>query len=195
MGNQMLNESKFLNPLEIKELRRELSNKAKSQKRRDTIRWLIVDLALSTGLRSFEMCDLLITDIHIGYGQNSIFVRCGKGNKPANIIINESLKKHLKSFIKWRGVDSGYLLINEREAKYKRNSLFKLVKRIFKAHKLPLRYNTHSLRHSFCSDLYRNTQNLRLVQTQARHSDPKTTTIYANLLSSEVKDGMEKLFS
>ncbi len=191
----MLNESKFLNPLEIQKLRRELSQKAKSGKRRDVSRWLIIDLALSSGLRASEMCDLSINDIHIGYGQNSIFVRCGKGNKPANVIINESLKKHLKDFIKWRGVNSGLLLINERGVKYNRNALFKLMKRIFKAYGLPERYNTHSLRHSFCSELYRNTQDLRLVQTQARHSDPKTTTTYANLLSDEIKEGMEKLFS
>lgn len=191
----MLNESKFLNPQEVKDLRHDLKEKSRTRNKRAVMRWLIVDLALSTGLRASEMCDLLIDDIHIGYGQSSIFVRCGKGKKPANIIISEFLKKHLKQFIKWRGESSGYLLINERGAQYSRQSLFSMIKGIYQRAKLPNRYNVHSLRHSFCSELYRNTKNLRLVQQQARHEDPQTTTIYANLLDTEVKDSMDGLYS
>lgn len=191
----MINESKFLNPLEIKELRQDLSDKAKTRKKRAVTHWLIIDLGLQTGLRASELCDLLITDISIGYGQNSIFVRCGKGNKPANIIISESLKKHLKAFIKWQGTNEGFLLINERGGKFSRQSLFNMVKGIYKRAKLPARYNTHTLRHSFCSTLYRETQDLRLVQIQARHSDPNTTAIYANLLNSEVKNKIDEVFN
>ena len=191
----MLNESKFLNPQEVKILRDGLFSKAKSKNKRDVTRWLIIDLGLQSGLRASEMCDLLISDIFIGYGQNSIFVRCGKGNKPANIVINEALKKHLKQFIKWRGDNSGYLLVNERGGKYSRYALFSMIKGVFKSFDMPARYNIHTLRHTFCSELYRNTENLRLVQSQARHSDPKTTALYAGLLSSEIKKGMEELYS
>ncbi|MEE9581097.1 MAG: site-specific integrase [Nitrosomonadaceae bacterium] len=191
----MLDESKFLNPQEIRELRRSLCDRSKSGKKRAVTRWLIVDLGLQTGLRASEMCDLLIEDIHIAYGQNSIYVKNGKGGKSANIIINESFKKHLKRYLKWLGNDSGPLLVTERGGKYSRQALHSIVKGIFKAHKLPERYNVHSLRHSFCSELYRNTQNLRLVQMQARHSNVQTTTIYANLLDEEVAQGMKGLYS
>ena len=191
----MLNESKFLNPLEVKEMRGALSLRAKSRNRRDVMRWMIIDLGLQTGLRASEMCDLLIDDIHIGYGQSSIFVRCGKGGKMANIIINESLKAHIKKYLKWLGAHGGHLLVTERGESFSRQGLHGTVKRIYKSMKFPERYNVHSLRHTFCSELYRNTQNLRLVQQQARHSDPMTTTRYANLLNAEIKDGMEALYS
>ena len=184
-----------MNPHEVKELRHALERDAKSKKRRAMARWMIIDLGLQSGLRASEMCDLLIDDIHIGYGQNSIFVRNGKGGKMANIVINESLKKHFKEFIKWRGMSDGNLLITEQGTKYSRQALYSCVKGVFIVHKLPDRYNVHTLRHTFCSELYRNTQNLRLVQQQARHSEPTTTALYANLLNSELKQGMEALYS
>ncbi len=172
-----------------------MSEKAKTKKRRAVTRWMIIDLALQTGLRASEMCDLLISDIHIGYGQNSIFVREGKGGKSANVIINDSLKRHLKQYLKISKRGEGPLLITEQGGKYTRQALHATVKGIFKAHKLPKRYAVHSLRHSFCSELYRATNNLRLVQAQARHTSIQTTTVYANLLSEELKSGMESLYA
>jgi len=189
-----VDESKFLNPQETKHLRANLAELAKSGRRRNVVRWMVVDLGLSSGLRASEMANLNIEDCFINGGQSSILVRNGKGGKTASVLISDKLRKHLKNFISWRGVASGRLFKNERKDPYTRIGLYKMTKKVFSDFGLPDHYSIHSLRHTFCSSLYRVTKDLRLVQRQARHSSPNVTTVYANLLDEEVKDGMERLF-
>ena len=43
--------------------------------------WLIIRLALFSGLRASEICDIKVTDCHIGYSHSELLVRHGKGNK------------------------------------------------------------------------------------------------------------------
>ena len=40
----------------------------------------------------------------------------------------------------------------------------------------------HSLRHTFATDLYRETKNIRLVQKALGHSDLSTTVIYKYII-------------
>jgi integrase/recombinase XerD len=185
-----IDESKFLTPEEVRRLRAGLSDASRSGHRRAMVRWMIVDLGLSTGLRASEMASLRIEDC----GAQSILVRRGKGGKTAPVVISEVFRRHLRDFIKWRAVDSGPLLINERCQPYTRIGIYKLVKKAFSDLGLPGHYSAHSLRHTFCSTLYRATKDLRLVQQQARHSSPNVTTVYANLLDEEVAAGMERMF-
>ncbi len=187
-----LDPQKLIKPDEVKRLRKQLSHDARNGGQRAKLRWMAVDLLLSTGLRCFETCDLLIEDIHIGYGETYVYVRHGKGNKPGTVIISEKLKKHINKYIGDR--TSGHLLLSERGQPFTRRGLQKLVKRCFADCGLSDHYSVHSCRHTFCSELYRATKDLRLVQKQARHSSPNTTTIYADLLSEEVQKGMEGLY-
>lgn len=189
-----IDERKFLSPLEVKHLRANLAELAKSGRRRNVIRWMVVDLGLSSGLRASEMAALNIEDCFLSGGQSSILVKNGKGGKTASVLISDKLRKHLKQFISWRGVIGGRLFLNERGQPYTRIGLYKMVKKIFSDFGLSAHYSIHSLRHTFCSSLYRVTKDLRLVQRQARHSSPNVTTVYANLLDEEVKNGMEQLF-
>jgi len=55
------------------------------------------------------------------------------------------------------------------------------------------RVSPHTLRHSFATDLLRETNNLRVVQDALGHEDISTTTIYTHLVNGEVEEAMKGL--
>ena len=64
--------------------------------------WALLDLLTSTGLRESEAADLRCGDLRANYGESAVFVRCGKGCKSGTVQIPDSLRQHLKSFLKWK---------------------------------------------------------------------------------------------
>ena len=50
----------------------------------------------------------------------------------------------------------------------------------------------HALRHTFGTELYRSTKDLRLVQTVMGHSSPQVTQIYAHISGSDVMDALRE---
>ena len=51
----------------------------------------------------------------------------------------------------------------------------------------------HTLRHTFATDLYRKTKNLRLVQKALGHASINTTTIYTHIIDEELEMAMKGL--
>jgi integrase/recombinase XerD len=48
----------------------------------------------------------------------------------------------------------------------------------------------HTLRHTFATDLYRETKNIRLVQKALGHADLSTTMIYTHIVDEELEDAL-----
>ena len=51
----------------------------------------------------------------------------------------------------------------------------------------------HTLRHSFATDLYRETSKIRLVQKVLGHSGLSTTMIYTHIFDEEVENALKSL--
>ncbi|MBU4502957.1 MAG: site-specific integrase, partial [Nanoarchaeota archaeon] len=173
---------------------------AKDQKKpiRD---WAIIDTALSCGLRASEIANLKIKDIHIGKGENSVFVSRGKGNKSRLVTISEKLKKHLKEFISWKKRvgepvnPDNYLFISERSPKMTLSAIQKRFKCWIKACGLNTQYSIHSARHTYGTMLYRATKDLRMVQKQLGHSSSRITEVYADVLDEDVEKAVNLLYT
>ena len=58
---------------------------------------------------------------------------------------------------------------------------------------LPHPWTTHSLRHTFATELYRSTHDLRLVQEFLGHSSASTTQLYTQVLLDEKRLGLEMM--
>ena len=75
------------------------------------VRYILIDLALYSGLRVAEMAALKIGDLIFQEPDPYIIVRHGKGNKKRTVYTDQKLTKHLKEFISYKAKTLNSLLI------------------------------------------------------------------------------------
>lgn len=155
-------------------------------------RYMLVDLALFTGLRVAEIANLTIGDINLKANDQYLIVRKGKRGKKRDVYLDKELVKHLKTFITWKKktmgeeVENFSPLFTGRDGKHCAViTLMKSFKRAIEESNLPLHFSIHSARHTYATFLLHTTNNLRYVQKQLGHSNISMTALYADVLPSE----------
>jgi integrase len=193
MNEWTLTPDRYLAKEEVGKLLRraeELRSLGVSKGRRQAVRdWLIIRLALFSGLRATEICNLTVTDCHIGYSHSELLVRHGKGNKGRVVRIGPELKKDLRWYLRWKA-DGGelhpdaHLLRTKRSERLNRSALWRRWNRYCPLHRL------HDARHTAATLLYEASQDLRLVQKQLGHSRLSTTAVYADVCDDKARQGV-----
>ena len=162
----------------------------------------IANLGLSTGLRVMEIAALKCGDLDLEPRVPCLVVRRGKGNKKRRVFFNDNFRKHCKEYLVWKQ-DIGEstepdqpLLVSTRTGGHlTTRAIQKAFKRCAKKAKLPSHYSIHCLRHSYACFLYKASGwNLRLVQKQLGHAKISTTQIYADVMMSEIKKALGRLY-
>ena len=147
--NWILTPDKFLTEEEVQKLRKvciDAAGLARSKRQIKSIRdWMIIDLALQAGLRVGEISSLEIGDLFIEKGHSHIHIRQGKGNKSRLVTIGESLRKHLRQYLKEKKSKSFFLFNSERSDQMTTSAIQKVVKKAMKLAGLPPHYSVHSL--------------------------------------------------
>ena len=195
---------KYFNSQQIKMLRRAARDQAELDSRKSKVtgvrEWMAIDILTSTGIRVFEAANIWCGDLKLGYGENKIFIREGKGSISAHVVITESLKRHLKQFLQWKksiGEPTGEndpLFVGQR-GKWTRQALQQLVKKYLKQLDLyePGK-SVHALRHSYGVELYSKERDLRAVQKQLRHVSIQSTLIYADVTDEDISGQIKGLW-
>jgi integrase/recombinase XerD len=191
-----LTPEKFLNTHELSQLLRraqEIHDLGIARKRKGLVRdWFLIHTAIFTGLRRAEICDLMVSDLHIGNGQSHIVVRTRKGGKVNQVVhIGKEYKRTLKEYLQWKMehgelTPDSYLLRNARSPKYSVSGLWLRWKK-YCPKKL------HAARHTFATMTYQATKDLRLLQKQLSHSKITTTQIYADVSAEQICSGMDAM--
>jgi len=155
-------------------------------------RYMLVDLAIYTGLRVAEIASLTIGDINLKAREPYLIVRNGKRGKKRDVYFDKELAKHLKTFIVWRKKAMGEEVENDSPlfiGRYKKHcaaiTLMKSFKRAIVEARLPSHFSIHNARHTYATFLLHATNNLRYVQKQLGHSKISMTALYADVLPSE----------
>ena len=155
------------------------------------IRYMLVDLALFSGLRVAEIAALKIGDIHLDTKDPHIFVRNGKGGKSRDVYIDTPLAQHLKTFIKEKKTvyrqpaGSDDPLFTGQKGHVPTVTLQKSAKRAIEEAGLPSHYSIHSFRHTFATFLLSGSGSLRHVKNQLGHSNIAMTSVYAGILPED----------
>ncbi len=198
----------FLTPEQVQRLKTYCRSRAKAaevaagDRRTNPVRdWMILHIALDTGLRVSEICALRIRDLILDRDAASLVVRDGKGHKKRGVRIGEPLRDHLERFLIWKRTvgeavtASAPLLVSSRTGKaLTRTAVYRVFKDAAEAVGLPARFSIHSCRHTYASMLYRSSEfNIRLVQKQLGHSSIQTTQIYADVLSEDAAAAVNRL--
>ncbi len=194
----IISPDKFLDPDEVRRLRktlRDASTLARTRGTKAAVRdRLIIELALGSGLRVSELANLKVEELFLKKGQNSLHVRNGKGGKDRVNQFGVKLKQQILQYLEYRKSGSPYLFPSQRRECMTPSAIQQVFKRWASRAGLPKRYSIHCLRHTYATRLYKASgYNLRLVQKQLGHSSVSTTQVYADVMDSDVDQAVANL--
>lgn len=192
MGQYQITRDKFLTADERKAILKASQEMAALDllkgRKRSVQRYLLVDLALRSGLRVSEIANLKIGDIRLNGKDNVLFVRHGKRNKSRDVYVDGELAKHLKQYLKikkesWReAVDQdSYLLSNGNGKNFTTTNLHISFKIALLKAGITRKLSIHSARHSYATCALASSNNLRFVQKQLGHANIAFTSLYADI--------------
>lgn len=150
-------------------------------------------LYLNLGLRVNESVTLKVNDIDWLSGK--LTVRDGKGGKDRVLWLSES---DLASLQQWRSVRpavSPFLFCTLAGAHLNDRYIRDMVKRYSKRAGISKDAHPHTLRHTFATDLLRDTKNIRLVQKALGHASLATTMIYTHIVDDQLESALKSFRS
>jgi site-specific recombinase XerD len=145
---------------------------------------LIVRTIYATGVRVSELCGINIEDID--FDEHTIRIR-GKGDKIRTVFVDDDTLRELLTFIGNRIV--GPLFVGQQG----KHISSRAIQHIFK-HYAPQGITPHKIRHSYASELYKRSKNLRVVQENLGHTSIKTTEIYLHTDIDERRQVYQQYF-
>ncbi len=189
---------KFLSTKQMRQLLKVCEEKAlvdKIKGRRTWItRYMLVHLALNSGLRVSEIAYLTIGDLYLsGKGDTYLIVRQGKGGgelgNKREVYLDKEIVKHLKQYVNLKKKTLGEPV--KQDSPFFSGQGGRMItttalqisfkKAIINAD-LPHHYSIHCSRHTYATLLLAKTNNLRFVQKQLGHASMNMTALYADVL-------------
>jgi len=150
---------------------------------------VMLRLMLDTGLRLDEVSSLQWRDIDLNSGK--VMVRQGKGAKDRTLWTGEA---NLVTLIEWQDRQAKEcagspqrVFTTKQGGKLNPAYVRKMVKRYAQKAGIQKDISPHSLRHTFATDLFRQTTNIRLTQKALGHSNLSTTQIYTHIVDEELE--------
>jgi integrase/recombinase XerD len=155
---------------------------------------LVMKLMLDLGFRLSEATSLKW--IHIDFISGKVMIREGKGAKDRTLWLSEEdltyFKKWKERQIKETGKNPKYVFTTLKGKQLNNRYVRAFVYRYTKKAGIEKHISPHTLRHTFATDLYKESKhNIRLVQEALGHSDLSTTQIYTHLENEEVESALK----
>lgn len=221
----MVTRRKYMMPNEVRQMRTVSEGQAMLDLKRGRVTgvvlWLLVDIALQTGLRVSEIAALKIENLDLKRSCMTVLrkkrFRRRKGMMTVKapkivhetLMIDSQLVRHLREYLTWRACriddmdesyregltkDSGALFVGQRGA-LSPQGLQQAWKSAIRRAGLPQEYSIHTARHSLAVRLLKKTGNLRQVQKQLGHTSPVTTAnMYADVTDEDMQQGVTGLW-
>jgi len=158
---------------------------------------VMFQLMLNTGLRVSEIVSLRWEDVNLTSGK--VMVREGKGAKDRTLWVDEGQVDELGEW-KERQVEKlgklpkwvfSTLRAGNSGEKLTIQQVWKTLRTYAVKAGIEKDISPHTLRHTFATDLYRETGKIRLVQKALGHADLSTTMIYTHIVDEELEGAMK----
>lgn len=117
-------------------------------------------------------------------------VREGKGKKDRVLRLNQDALEKIIMWRERRPMQPELLFTTLKGGRIKDAYIRAMVKREAAAAGIDKRFYPHLLRHTFATDIYRETKNIRLTQKALGHADLSTTMIYTHINDAELDEAM-----
>ncbi|HJJ95916.1 MAG TPA: tyrosine-type recombinase/integrase [Methanocorpusculum sp.] len=146
---------------------------------------LIVRTIYATGMRISEICSMEVS--HINFEEGTIKVLHGKGDKFRVVFCDSDTLQLISEYLDGR--NSGPVFESTRGV----GISARMVQHFFNLY-APEGITPHKIRHSYASELYSRSHNIRVVQENLGHTSIKTTEIYVHTNISERKESYQQYF-
>lgn len=149
----------------------------------------MIALLYGCGLRSYELCNLLVS--HVDFDRRTLFIKKQKGSKDRYVPLGDTLAFALKKYIK--AARPTYFLFYSQNSKTNQktgittrgvNWAVKEAKSHLKTKK---KITAHTLRHSYATHLLEQGIDLLSIQKLLGHAYVQTTLVYLNVAAFESK--------
>ncbi|SHJ90467.1 Phage integrase family protein [Desulfatibacillum alkenivorans DSM 16219] len=198
MKRYQISRDKFMSSEEVRQLLKvcedqTIIDQVKGRKTWVT-RYMLVHLALHSGLRVSELAALTISDLHLAGRETYLVVRSGKGGKRRDVYLDREIVRHLKEYIAHKArawqepVDVEAPLFMGRSGHFTETALHLSFRKAVETAGLSRRYSIHAARHTYATILLAKTNNLRFVQKQLGHASLNMTALYADVLPEQNQD-------
>lgn len=146
-------------------------------------------LMLATGLRAGEV--VALRPEHVDLDTCRLIVREGKGAKDRTLWFSDEIREAVEEWLE-RRPESEWLFPTRDGGQLSTRYLRAMVSRIAEEAEIPEadRVSPHTLRHTFATELLRETKNLRLVQKALGHASIQTTQVYTHIVDEELEDAL-----
>ena len=200
----VVTENRFLRDEEVQALRSAALARVEKTgwgSRSAILEWMVLELALFTGLRVSELAALRCGDLALGDAGGSLVVWNGKGGKSRVVRYGAALAGELVRYLDWKSsanepsdAAAPLLLSSQSRGHLSTRALQKMFARVAKRTGVE-GHRFHDLRHTHASHLYRaSDHNLRLVQKQLGHASIRTTQVYADVFDEDLDEAVNKLY-
>ena len=132
------------------------------------------------GLRISEATNLKMDDVHLSDDGGWVDIRNAKGGKYRRVPVAPKLAAILQDYLTWRA-DSEYLLATEKTGRITTTTIQALLRDAKRKLGWAEDITPHTLRHSFASQIYKETQDILVVSRLLGHTNLATTQVYAHL--------------
>lgn len=157
----------------------------------------ILELLFATGLRVSELTSLKRDSLN--FKKDEFTIR-GKGSKLRVCFLSNQSKYWVEKYLKARQDTEPYLFVSHDKAKNGRDevcgltprSVQRLVSKYARAAGITKKVTTHTLRHSYATDLLTAGADIRSVQSMLGHSSITTTQIYTHLTDKQLRETYQK---
>lgn len=192
MNRYVITRDKFMSVKEKNRLLRCCKKGARSdlsEQRKTWInRYMLIHLALNSGLRVSEIASLKIMDVRLNGKENYLTVH-GKGGRKRDVYLDDEIVAHLKSYVEikreiWQEpIDDIAPLFSGRGGNHYTTTALEIsFKKAAERAGLPKYYSIHSSRHTYATLLLAKSKNIRFVQKQLGHASIAMTSLYADVL-------------
>ncbi len=146
-------------------------------------------VALNTGARIGDLVNMKWGDITLDSGKWHI--KQGKGRKDRVVFIKPTVLDELLKLAEKTGGDrTGYVFTTRKDNPVPPTYLRDMIRNRAASAGITKRVYFHLLRHTYLSNLYSHTKNIRLVQEVAGHSSIQTTQIYTHISGEDIRAAM-----
>jgi len=154
--------------------------------------YVMIRLMLSLGLRCAEVLGLRIQDVDLVSGR--LKVNLGKGQKDRILWLNAELLTDLQLWRERRDkrqIASEYYFTTLQGEALDSRYIRAMMARYRQRAGIIRKCSAHTLRHTFATELLKETGNIEIVRKALGHSDINTTAIYLHATDGEMENALK----